>query len=1504
MYPSKTLLAPWSVLGIAWQNHFATRSLCRYLLDLDDLAPFTFQCKCCMNIDTTSGTLHAVRSAGHHQEIESLVVNLSTQYKAFKDELNHIISTATPVSPEAIRGIISTCIISIQILALCSGIDAVKTAPVEETLQQSCQAVVRLLDDGTGRSHILEAALETLQPYLPTYRELMLDQSGETSGLVKFLKSISGCLCRGRHNPQSNQADLNTDYMDIDSTFDSQQSRKRTSTSAQNMPRDNLSLSMSPLAFNAAVSAQLKLVCSISVEIDHRTNVPADFIDYTLSLSDNDLLLSQPMLQELLDSDLVITAEDSVKLVEHLGQNVMGDYQLERSEVAQSLCIIILTALAGIWPHSSSGDLHGYADQIYQWFIERALGAGVASPRVQVAMATLLQRLLRVKPAYGEHIQSLPSARSSLLNILQQGNVRVAFEVGVQLADIFSLYVLKQHDTIFNDVLAILPSDPGSNEGIAVRLLLLTDMASKWPTLLRRSVYAIFETSGKLTASVRHATRCLRKLSLLLHLDSPRALFRLFSTQLLYTWLETESVDKIPAQIFGYTDLEETLKDVSQEVTALYIMRGGEAAVDALAEQLNIPFELLLRQSFTKAMAYSVCRDISVPGPREASDYVSGEARIRKRLGKEVFLECINSNLADIMTLLFTLMDPDEKLEQSLAQNPDHDFKYAAVAMHDMEKISPSKGFLPPNQQPAFRGRFLPAEIVHVSGKIRQELRHLWTPAMVVFIARNLFDTIHPALGSLHACTVLRKLRALVAISRPTSLEGYPLEMLLHSLRPFLTDSECAEDAIGITQYLLVHGTAYLAQTPSFLAGTSLSILSAMRTFLQSTQASTTQESQHRAIMSKAQKFHAWFADYLKQFQFVPELENLQIAFRRMMTAAINIRTVGNSELGSSESDLLLELMRDEKGNGPLLERPARELAFALLCTDFQRASSFRVDIMSNDLRAVRYAATVWEFARQRSTGHQYLSWAARVIGRAFATTGHVQAELLQESNVQRSKVRQVEDLPRVSESYMCILNSLHTFVCSNESKEVSACESSFRIMATRLDQDRNSLALAQAFNHLSGTLYQASLWSPYCIPPTDENRDSSGDDGIGERSPFSNDAISRITWVQDMTLALIELVPMDPVLRALPTMIRTASEFARKTFSSILHLVLSAHFQRKNSVKEDISRAMRAWLEAENTQTKNNVKLLLDTLLYLRCQPLPHEGSQADRVHWLDVNYAQAASAAMKCGMPKTALLFTEIYMSESSRMSSQSSAVKNMEQTELLLSVFRTVDDPDSFYGVEQRASLHSILNRLEYEKDGIKSLAFRGAQYDCNIRMQSNEAVSDIEPLVNALGILSLDGLSRSLSKGEPLVEMSNDSLTNMFKTARKLEQWDLHMPASFNNNSATIYKAFQTISSATDLGTIALTVDAGLHNVMSSLVQDDLSASAVHFALQSLAILTELDETFDTTSSEQFEETLARFQTRSAWMTTGRYVVIEERNEFGILIAPVLRTSAICCHAGRH
>jgi ataxia telangiectasia mutated family protein len=1452
----------------AWQNHLDTQDVIRYLLLLSPSQKRPKPCFACPN-SSKSSKLTFISNTAHFQSVRKLLLELLQPKSSgiLQSWRSFVSDRSGPVSADTFRNDIYSCITILLSMAHFSGVSSPELHNLEEDAKSLAKEIVRFLGDEAGRDPkgaetLTEVFLQSIQPFLPPCGASEFLQLSELeSHLLDFFVIIAEDVDTFRGVPTQASSGPNDDLMDLDDFGSSQSSRKEGPKTV--LQRKQFALDRGPASYYLVITGRLKLLAAMQSAPEVKGFVPSSFVDQLVDLSDEDFLSSRRLIHELLFSDLLLESSDAARVVEYIAVIITSD-GLDRCEPALGLCLDILEGLVDLWSIEDGSAVSDAALQCYRWFITAALGNDIVSPGVQKDMANLLLLLLRAKPDYGT-TNSLSSPRSSLFTLLQKSSASVKFHIGTELPQIFNLFLLKDHDEIFVDVLENLPQNTDWIEGIHFRLFVFSKLASSWPTLLRRCMYHLFEAPGRIPECIKHAARCLEVVSIALKVDGPRELFTLFASQLLYTWLEAGEIRDIPFQVFGFPSLQELVTHAQEEIVGLMIMRGQDEAVEEVAKILRADEGEILQRCFTKIIAYSIAHDVSTPPPSTGKKPISGEVRLKKRLG-ELFFQCVNQHFADIVGVLFNTIDPESNVEKYLMRK--EGTQYAAKIMGEIKSLNSSDVMLPPTQQPTFKAKYLVAEINHLCTRTPHEPSSLYTPALFTSVARRLLNTIHPALGSLHACSVLRKLRILISLAGSSAIVGYPLEMLLQAVQPFITNPECTDDAIGIIQYLLSRGSVSLLQRPTFVAGIALSILGSLRTFLDSTRSSTTQESQYKNTMSKARAFRAWVGEHLNHYNS-PALRSQQRPdFHMLMKSALRTESIGNADTETPESHLLLQLLKDEKAGGSLLSRPARKLALSMLCSEFQAPGSFRTDILGNDELSIANAAVVWKSCRGASASKKYLSWAAKVLGRAFVASGHVHEELLQESRLTQMKELSPPSEEKV-DSRVCVLNLLQELTLEDEPRTVGLAETALRVIVSSSDDS----LLSTCYNSLSDPLSIASQWNPYEIPPSDLVSLERGQEL--DRSPLDENSILQEHWLRNLSIFLAQSVPDDILLAALVPILQKVSGFADQAFPFIIHLVLSAPSQGH---RKALSSAFSNWFNKSEEIERNNLKMLLNAILYLRTQPLPDEKSSADRSRWLDLDYLKASIAAAQCGMFKTALLFVEESCSQSTKSSRRSSAVRDIDQaeipTELLLTIFQNIDDPDMYYGVQQNASLSTILARFEYEKDGSKTLAFRGAQYDSHVRRQNPESTQDAQLLVKALDVLSLSGLSNSLLQAQQTVGMTPESLESMFRTARKLEQWDLPVPATSSSNSVTIYKTFQAIHTALEPATILQAVNDGLEQTMSSLVQEDLSASALHDSLQTLAALVEMDEVLSSRGSEQFEDVLSRFKARSRWMKIGR------------------------------
>ncbi len=1460
--PRSALLC--GALGQAWLRYLQDSKLLHFLLLSKEPAPLQNAAQNNSAADVQS------HSATRYHATDVLVLDFCIlEFEKVRLSWTQLVTERVQhVTPDSIRNVTSICFMGFAITSCSDFRDTRKIRELRGITEQLLTAIANFVSQDCDQL-VVDGVLEAALLYLPDVLTISASAYNQIGyhGRDYWAQVLARALENRTLLIEDKKLENGLDIMDIDEDFESQTSHGRIETIEMEIPREDISAHTGIAAFRQTVSAYIHFISAfVAVEkpLAHEKIIPSPFLGYLISLPQHELLSCSPFLDDLASSEWRMSRQDVARLLEYLGSEVMQCYEYERCEVSMVVCLTFMTALADQWTEPGPDELLEMGLSVYRWFVDIALGKGITSSRVRIAIATLLKRLLSVKPDYTKGL-SLPSVRTSLFSVLQEGDIPVKFHLAEHISEIFGLFILKKHEDIFSDVHASLPVDIDWSEGIALRMMVLARLASTWKTLLRRCVYHLFETAGLIPASGRHATQCLLEVSRALGLGKPEEVFRLFAAQLLYTWLESQSLRSIPYMIFGYKSLPDLLNDVQDEVVGQLAMRSKDDEAAILAEVLGRPFDDLLLQSFSKAIAYSIARDVTA-ARREGTEEPDAEARILQRLGKTEFLTLVNSNLAPIIVTLFRSIEQEEQIERAFAKRPL--FEYAGRALREMKAISSSETVLTASQQPSFRARYLIDELEHLCLRTRYDLVQLWTPTLLTYVLRELLETVHPALGSLHACSVIRRIRILVCIAGDTAFHDYPLEQLLNALRPFLDDYQCADDVIGLIQYLLHHSKPYLTQTPTFLAGISLSILASLRSFLSSIQESTTQESQYKATKSTAQAFHSWFGQFLDSYDSSNLEGSADRAFRAIVRSARGIRVEGNATDGTNESDLLRELLKDDGRDTTLLDRPSLELARSLLCRDFQRPSTFHEDIFGANAIATANAVTVWRSCQSGLVGNGYLLWAGRVLGRAYASTGELPSDLIREHELDKTSSSHLSSNRQSVKSTSAILQLLCDLLLSAKRTEVGLAEKTLRDIGSRLaTQDE----LSEFGEALPTPLLKALDWTPY-QPPPDAFPRPAAQSVQSQAFPHENTPVSQ--WIRDLALALAYSAQNDAILGALPRALLGVDGFAEQAFPYILHLILAREFAGQQVVRQAMSEACREWFRSCNTSTRPHIKLLLTTILYLRKQPIPNEATKADREQWLDLDYIEAANAAAACNMHKTALLFIEIGCSKPVSTSRRSSIIRVQEPTDLLISIFRSIDEPDSFYGVQHQSSLRSIMDRLEYERDGFKSLFFRGAHFDSHMRLLDAPTANESNAIVNALNTLDLNGISHALLNNSQFSGTSGGSIESLFQTARKLEQWDIQTPKLQSTEASTIFRAFQSLNTMSEHTTISQALDCNILEVMTELQRRGHTGLSLHSSLRTLAVLTEIDELMSSKGLDDFHEAWSRMQARESWMHTGR------------------------------
>ncbi|KIY04032.1 uncharacterized protein Z520_00724 [Fonsecaea multimorphosa CBS 102226] len=1170
-------------------------------------------------------------------------------------------------------------------------------------------------------------------------------------------------------------------------------------------------------------------------------------IDELLALDPLSLIAARGVVQEFLILKPATTRRDAHRLLKKLAELYLQDEAFERCEPALCFCLHTLESFMDLWTTEDDDDnLADTAFDIYYWFLNTTTRRGVASPRVLSTLADLLDALLRKDASYGS--EDLPSPRTSLLNILEVSDAAAQYRLAGKLSHIFEKYVLTQHEAIFDDIVTKLPSDPDNKEGIAARLYIVSYLGARWHTVLRQAMYHLFETVAHVPSTTKLGRGCIARTCEVLKLRRPRQLFKLFSSQIFYTWLSQETLGSMPFQLFEYASLQEMAADNIGELAGQIALRGFQHS-EELAQLVGQDWNLVLGENFAYAEAYTLASETSVP--KHDRLYDGSEKLVRKQLGSQLYLQRLRECLPDIIALLVLSLQDDRGIEKTLPSS-------SLAIWQEMVNDSGQNIQLPLAQQPCFRARCLPEELKYLCWRLDMKESDIWTSGFLVHLYRQLLDRARPALGPLHTCSIIRKIRIVISLAGPIAWDGYPLEMMLHNLRPYLTIFECAEETMSIYRCLLRHGAQSLASRPSFIAGLCVSIFGSLTGFISSTQDSTTQEDQFIATMTNAQEFRAFLGQYLESLELTNTDGETLRRFKHIIRHAKGIAQKGSSAQSTSEGQLLYALLSDQSSNNPLLSGFHFDLSIKILCHQFCTPSDYQDDILANDEDASRFSSTLESLLTRFDLDKSFRIWAAQGIGRGYIMRGLI--------STSDDKTQPVQSQPpdaglEAVSSYTNIVCYLVDLLWKSDYPDLTVAENTLELISSNLREADESAFLAADFDR---RVVQELRFKNFPCPATPL---STTFGLIGEQGETHDFHSRSRDWATDLLIQISEAAAGDPVLGFLQPLINTVPDAAGILLPYCVHLILLGETNSHQTFHEGLSQTFSAGFSSGDRASSEARKLILKTLLYLRKCHLPNETNMAQRNSWLEVDLSNAAMAASDCQMWHEALLFLELHYSQAQlqtgRSSRRSFAMTNEVSTEVFSKIYENVDDPDFFYGKHQIHDLKSIISKMNHEGASQKSLSFQSAMLDSQLRLEEPENTLGDVAFTTALTLsaANMQGISEAVKQHYEGPHKATSAEHNL-----ALGHWDLFWASEPSSPSTALSSLFRNMHSISSKSSLAGELDLLLLQHGDTLRMGVINRSQLGDLHPKLAVLAEARQIVGATSAETLESTCTAIMAR--------------------------------------
>ena len=1439
----------WGKVGQVWLACAESRDLLDYLLLLPESTP------------PSQGSLiaetPAMQSSLPTVNCETVILNNMISELACTLK-NWTQKSWRSLSVDMFASFCKSCQIAVTVSHCTEFCDSRRTAE----MQEQAQSLLVAMSDFAGSSLCPQDKLDVmLVIFTPSLSALLVPSEHLSCCACEraICKALSDALdTRNKTRELSGDDDFD-DLMELDEDHDSQASRHRNQLVPAQEPQHHLASTFSGFALRRRIATYTAIqshapwgeVDSAEAAVRNR-----DVVHHLLSLGKSDLLASRCVISRLADLGVDLTADIVERLVS-VCLNMLDTYDFERSEVALAAILDIMSSLASTLTDPEMGDLYKDGIDVYRWYTVVALPKRALSPHVQEKLANFLLQLCHIDTEYGRD-EGGQSVRTSIFRLIELGSVSVQHYIANRISTIFELFVLANHPAMFSDLQQSLPSDSDRIEDMAVRLLFLSRLASTWHSLLRHCVYYIFEAAGRAKTAPEFATRSISNLAKSLNFQSPQQLFNLFAPQLLHTWLENYTVTKLPFAIFHYASLEHLLSHNLPEIVAQLLVRGSEDGMLMLTSQLKIKDSDLARRCFAKCMAYCISWDISKS--------TEAEAALRSRVGgKESVRQLVLREFPVVLGQVF-LCTQNEDVQDKWIERRDH-YKHAAEALRIMKQFSHSDQSLPACQEPSFKSKFLCDQIERLSRRIGRDPYNPWDTSCFAFVARMLLDSINDALGPLHTCLVIRRLRLLICLGGEFAVSGYAVEMLVHTLRPFLSDSHCADDVMGVLQFLLDRGRNYLVAHPQFLNGTITLMILQMRKHSIAKQDSSTQETQHKATVRRMQGLHTWLIEYLRS-NAPTEKASTFVGHRRLANALNSVYLPGNAQKGSAESELLLLVMSDYHKGVVLLTEADREECVTILSDNFKLPRTLGDDCLSRDVDCILFAEQLWHMVRLPHLSDAFMTWVSTALGRAYAATGSRPSRT--ERTSQRSTHRE-NGLAGMAKSQASIVKRLSEGLFARDRPEATAADYTLRNLLLSLNDDQEAIAfesmladpLVSAFDRHLGYSPQAVLqnFAVTKIPL--------------ERLVQPSVTTSLAQWAQQLSLSLCREADHAPTLRALIPALENSITVAVDLLPCIIHISLFERMAQESVLRVKVSECVTAHFAASSVGIREKQSYLMKLLLYLLAQTFPGERTQLDRLRWLQVDWIQASEAAMSSNMLTTALMFLElasVLPQTNRRTSNRASAPRESSvpiPQQLLLRILTDVDEPDSFYGVEQPASLDSVLGRLDYEQDGFKSLMFRSAQLDSNLLVSGHLDSKRRSGMIRSLAMLNLNSVTFSLLSGG---RENGETDHELLDAARKLQQWDLPLPEASSGPALTTFTVFRELIRARDCHSVQSKVQSILLDHTKSMLDVDRPN---HEWFGALASLVETKDALIDSNECALRSSWERMSSRQNWMRMGSF-----------------------------
>lgn len=252
-----------------------------------------------------------------------------------------------------------------------------------------------------------------------------------------------------------------------------------------------------------------------------------------------------------------------------------------------------------------------------------------------------------------------------------------------------------------------------------------------------------------------------------------------------------------------------------------------------------------------------------------------------------------------------------------------------------------------------------------------------------------------------------------------------------------------------------------------------------------------------------------------------------------------------------------------------------------------------------------------------------------------------------------------------------------------------------------------------------------------------------------------------------------------------------------------------------------DVEQYLNSVLRYDSSD-KETWRAIVRTVLYLRKQLyLDFAPALVVTDRWFGSSYGLLARRSVQCGLHSTALLFTEL----SEEIDEKADSAEQNNMTDLLYTIYSSVEDPDGFYGIGNTDLEGSLLRRLHHEGDWRRAFELHSSVYEAEPFKSSviHSQMLNHSNLAQSLHKMGFNKLASDFQFGKPSPQaFMSSSFSAGYEIAWRNEDWDLPLPLqSTAGNGMTTFAALRALHREAHPDIVAATIASSLSCELSGL-----------------------------------------------------------------------------------